>query len=34
MGRKIDSKSAEEVQTREMLSKLLKFESKTQTGYF
>lgn len=34
-GRKIDHRSAEEAQTREMLSKLLKFEGMNQTqGYF
>ena len=34
-GRKIDHKSAEEMQTREMLSKLLKFEGmSSQKGYF
>lgn len=34
-GRKIDHRSQEELQTREMLSKLLKFEGMTQSkGYF
>lgn len=34
-GKKIDAKSAEEIQTREMLSKLLKFEAKSMpNGYF
>ena len=34
-GRKIDTRSAEELQTRDMLSKLLKFEGMTQSkGYF
>ena len=34
-GRKVDHRNAEEIQTREMLSKLLKFEGMNQQkGYF
>jgi len=35
VGKKIDHRSHEEIQTREMLSKLLKFEAKSMpNGYF